>query len=189
MSTYPVKNVKLPRALKAVPNGHLTPQMLKKLVTGGELYPTAANAFNAMYAAAKKAGITLANIGDYRTYEAQYKLFMKRYSPTPTGRNPEVKRRWNKKIWFLRKGEAPSASPGMSNHGYGLAIDLATRVGEKKVSLASNKKAWEWMLANGPYFGFYLAGKPTTVTGKPNPNWEPWHWQYCLGDDKAPYQK
>lgn len=186
---YPVKNVKLPKALTKVPNGHLPPTMLKKLVTGGTLYPTAADAFNAMYGAAKVSGITLANIGDYRSYEAQYKLFMERYSPTPTGRNPEVKRRWNKKIWFLRKGCAPSATPGKSNHGYGLAIDLATKVGDKRVTLASNKKAWNWMLANAPQYGFYLAGGPKTITGKPNPNWEPWHWQYCLGDAIPPYKK
>lgn len=42
------------------------------------------------------------------------------------------------------------------------------------------------MCENAPRFGFYLQGAPTK-DGKPNPEYEAWHWQYCLGDKQPPY--
>jgi peptidoglycan hydrolase-like protein with peptidoglycan-binding domain len=42
------------------------------------------------------------------------------------------------------------------------------------------------MCENAPRFGFYLQGAPTK-DGKPNPEYEAWHWQYCIGDKQPPY--
>jgi LAS superfamily LD-carboxypeptidase LdcB len=103
-----------------------------------------------------------------------------------TGRKPVVKRKFLGKTWFLKKGKSPSATPGTSNHGWALAIDvgLATKTGTI-ASLAGNAKAFAWMCQNAPRYGFYLAG-PSKKLGKPNPEFEAWHWQYCLGDKIPP---
>ena len=168
---YPVKKLVLPEALKTTPNGKLKTKQLKKLKCGGELYLTAATSFNLMWAAAKKDGITLTNQGDYRPYERQLAMFYARYSKTDKGRKPQVTRRFERETWYLKPGQSPSATPGTSNHGYGLAIDLDTR----------QAKVFDWLRANAPTYGFYLQGKPTKKDGTPNPEYEPWHWQKVNG--------
>lgn len=164
---YPVKKVVVPAALKTVPNGKLPPKMLKPVKCGGQLYTTAADAFNRMWAAAKADGITLSNQGDYRPYSAQLALFKQRYTLKDLGRKPRVTRRFEGQTWYLRPGVAPCAVPGTSNHGLGLAIDLDTRAA----------KTFDWLRRNAPKYGFYLQGKPTRPDGTPNPEYEPWHWQ------------
>ena len=54
---------------------------------------------------------------------------------------------------------------------FGLAIDLNMQ----------DAKRYKWMCENAPKYGFYLQGAPTK-DGKPNPEYEAWHWQYCVGD-------
>ncbi|GEL95461.1 M15 family metallopeptidase [Cellulomonas composti] len=63
-----------------------------------------------------------------------------------------------------------AATPGKSNHGWGLAIDFCS-------SMTSGER-WTWLKENGPTYGFV------------NPNWalsggsgphEPWHWEYIKG--------
>lgn len=51
--------------------------------------------------------------------------------------------------------------------GGGLAIDL--NVTDKKVA--------NWLCDNAPKYGFYLQGNDPK-----SPEFELWHWQYCLGD-------
>ena len=58
---------------------------------------------------------------------------------------------------------------------FGLAIDLNMQ----------DAKRYKWMCENAPKYGFYLQGEPTK-NGKPNPEYEAWHWQYCLGDSVPP---
>lgn len=47
-------------------------------------------------------------------------------------------------------------------------------------------KRYAWMCENAPKYGFYLQGAPTKKDGTPNPEYEAWHWQFCLGDKKPP---
>jgi LAS superfamily LD-carboxypeptidase LdcB len=65
------------------------------------------------------------------------------------------------KLWYLKKGMAPMAVPGTSNHNWGIAIDIANASG----------KRLDWLLANADKFGF---------------SWElqsePWHLRYVCGD-------
>jgi LAS superfamily LD-carboxypeptidase LdcB len=169
---YPVKAVKLPKALKSVTNGHVPPQMLRAITPGGKLWLNAAKAANAMAKDMAAAGLTLKSSSEgYRPYSRQEALFRDRYSIKPTARNPRVTRLWNSKTWYLKAGKSPSATPGTSNHGYGLAQDFDV----------SNAAVFEWLCKNAPRYGFYLQGKPTKL-GKPNPEYEPWHWQYAIGD-------
>jgi LAS superfamily LD-carboxypeptidase LdcB len=172
---YPVKKVTLPKQLRTVNNGHVPRNMLRKIAAGGMLWIEASKACNAMGRAMAAEGLTLKAVsGGYRSYASQERLFRDRYAPRVTPRKPQVTRRWNNKTWYLKVGKAPSATPGTSTHGYGLAQDFDVK----------DPKVFEWLCKNGPRYGFYLQGKPTKL-GRPNPEWEPWHWQYAIGDKKT----
>jgi hypothetical protein len=66
-----------------------------------------------------------------------------------------------------------AASPGLSPHGFGFAVDLCPSSYQAPVK-------WEWMHENAPKFGWVL------------PDWasrtyEPWHWEYEKGMKAAGY--
>jgi peptidoglycan hydrolase-like protein with peptidoglycan-binding domain len=180
---YPFTPLVLPSMLKGQINGRLDKNLLERVATGGKMLKPAADSFNAMYAEAQKQGITLKNIGDYRSYEGQLAMFMDRYSTKDEGRKPQVTRQYEGKTWFLKKGKAPSAAPDPtgkrgSNHGWGLAIDLAVEGKKGQIlNIGSDKKAVKWLCENAPRFGFYLQGD-----NPKSPEFEIWHWQYCVGD-------
>lgn len=67
-----------------------------------------------------------------------------------------------------------ATTPGTSNHGYGLAIDLCS-------SETRNSETMGWLWDNGPVYGWV------------NPDWaqrggsgayEPWHWEFLPGTDE-----
>jgi LAS superfamily LD-carboxypeptidase LdcB len=173
---YPYKKLVIPSELEKLGNGKLKPAMLASVKCGGKMYKPVAAKFNELYDAALEAGHKLKNIGDYRPYEAQLRLFEERYSIKDEGRKPTVTRVVDGKTYFLKKGCSPSSSPGKSNHGFGLAIDVGVERAGKLVALASDKKALQWMCANAPTWGFYLQSDDPK-----SPEFEAWHWQYCQG--------
>ena len=116
----------------------------------------------------EKAGIKLQNIGDYRSYEQQLAMFKDRYSTTDGGRKPQVTRTWDGKTWYLKPKMSPSSSPGRSNHGLGLAIDINVTKAE----------VLNWLCENAPKYGFYLQSDNPA-----SPEFENWHWQYVCGDE------
>ena len=175
MSKYPYKKMVLPKEVAAVGNGNLTKKMLKKVKTGGVMWTVAADAFNEMYDAALAAGHKLRNVGDYRPVEQQLAMFNDRYTLKDTGRVPKVTRTYQGKTWYLKKGKAPSGTPGTSNHGFGLAIDLGMEIKGQLKSIGG--ACLDWMCENAPKYGFYLQGSDPK-----SPEFEAWHWQYCLGD-------
>lgn len=180
---YPFTPLVLPSMLRGQINGRLDKNLLERVATGGKMLKPAAVAFNAMYAEAQKQGITLKNIGDYRSFDGQLAMFMDRYSLKNDGRKPQVTRQYEGKTWFLKKGKAPSAAPDPtgkrgSNHGWALAIDLAVEGKKGQIlNIGSDKKAVRWLCENAPRFGFYLQGD-----NPKSPEFEIWHWQYCVGD-------
>lgn len=172
---YPYKKLVLPKELTKVENGKLDPKTLNKVKCGGIMFHTAAVKFNEMYDAAAKDGIKFKNVGDYRSADAQLKLFKERYRLTEDRDwadkkkgilvdTDRVKRSYDGQTWLLRNGFAPCSSPQKSNHGYGLAIDLDV----------TNKKTLEWLCANAPDFGFFLQSSDPSSR-----EFEAWHWQYC----------
>lgn len=164
----PYKAVRLDATLKKYGNGNLPANLLHSIHAGGKLYGPAAFWFNVMFTDAAKDGVRLQSVSaGYRSLRAQENLFFARYASAPTGRVPQVTRRYEGKTWFLRRGVSPSATPGKSTHGYGLAQDLAVP-----------PRTFDWLCKNAPKYGFYLQG-PKTKNGKPNPEWEAWHWQFC----------
>jgi zinc D-Ala-D-Ala carboxypeptidase len=64
-----------------------------------------------------------------------------------------------------------AATPGRSNHGWGLAIDLCG-------SETGSAEAMSWLRTNGPVFGW--ENPPWARRGGSGP-YEPWHWEYVPG--------
>lgn len=174
---HPYKALKVPTDLAHFGNGQLPPTRLGRLSCGGTAWiggkcGGAVFSFNLMYDHAKRDGVVLKAVSEgYRSYEKQYALFVDRYSPVPTGRVPQVTRYYNGKVWFLKQGKSPSATPGQSPHGWGLAQDLDVRDG----------RVYDWLCNNAPSYGWYLQGPPSYL-GKPNPEYEAWHWQLSDAD-------
>ena len=125
---------------KSGENGKLPPSSLAPVGIGShKAQPVAADAFKAMRAAASKDKVDLGITDSYRTYAAQV----------------DVKR---------RKPNL-AATPGKSNHGWGLAFDM---------SFGSNQNSpgYKWMTQNASKFGF---------KGPLQKPFEPWHWEYKGG--------
>lgn len=65
-----------------------------------------------------------------------------------------------------------AAVPGRSNHGYGLAIDLAGGVGNPGTATQA------WLDEHGAEYGWVLPPWARPDGSKP----EPWHWEFAGGD-------
>ena len=172
MTTYTVLPIVMPTNLAGVTNGKLPANLLRNIkAPNGQLHALAATAWNALQLAAYFDGIELKHVGAYRPYEQQIALFRERYTAAPTGRTPQVTRTYQGATWYLKKGMAPAGTPGTSNHGWGLAIDVANCSG----------KRLEWLLGDGfatsnaLKFGF-------TWEVKDGANAEAWHIRYVCGD-------
>lgn len=179
--SYPCIPVQMPSALKGHKNGQLPEGLLARVKTGGKMYAPVAEQFNKMYDAALAAGHKLRNVGDYRSFQSQLNMFLDRYSTTNMGRSPQVARQYEGKTWYLKPGKAPSAVPDPSgtkgsNHGWGLAIDLAYEDSSGKLR-GMGGPCFDWLCQNAPKYGFYLQ-----TSDRNSKWWEAWHWQYCLGD-------
>lgn len=163
---YPVQAVVLPKDMKGVKNGEI-PSKLLVPIDGGHLHHLAADAWYAMAVTAKAKGILLKPTSRwdlYRPYERQEALFLARYQLKK--RLTKVTRQWKGKVWYLKKGVAPAGVPGTSNHGWGLAIDVAYCSG----------KTLRWLLKNAADFGF-------SWEVKEGANAEAWHIRYHCGDN------
>jgi LAS superfamily LD-carboxypeptidase LdcB len=163
MSLLPIKKIVLPANLVGVQAGKLPSTMLLKVAGGGFLHPKAAKAWNALVAKAAADGIELkpTSAGDlYRSYDVQKRGFLTRYQTEPI--EGASTRKFEGKVWYLKKGNAPLAAPGTSNHNLGIAIDVANASG----------KVLEWMKANIEAYGF---------------SWElqeeAWHIRLVCGDN------
>jgi len=162
----------MPSDLAGQKNGELNPALLRDIkAPNGKLHHLAATAWNCMQLAAYFDGIELKHVGAYRPLAEQVKLFNSRYESAPTGRVPQVTRTYQGKTWYLKKGVAPAGSPSTSNHGWGLAIDVASASG----------KRLEWLLGDGFLtsnalkFGF-------SWEVRDGANAEAWHIRYVCGD-------
>ncbi len=63
-----------------------------------------------------------------------------------------------------------AATPGTSNHGWGLAIDFCSK--------ETTGARWTWLKANGPLYGF--VNPSWALPGGSGPH-EPWHWEFLKG--------
>lgn len=155
------------------------------VISGGHLQKAAATSWNEMVKAAKKDGVTLASAGAYRPYDDPYKysqveIFKDRYTKQATGSGPygDV-RRWNG-VRYVRTSGAAAAPPGTSNHGWGLAIDVANAFyayGKTPGKIVS------WLNKNAGKYG-WVRRSWTFVKN----TWEPWHWEYEASKDTKPWK-
>lgn len=121
----------------------------------------AAQALEAMFAAAKKDNINLAGVSGYRSYETQKTLF---------------------NYYVNTQGEASarkySAEPGTSEHETGLAIDVTSSDGKCAAEdCFGNTPEAKWLAQHSAEYGYiirYPKGKES-ITGY---NYEPWHIRY-----------
>ena len=172
MTTYTVLPIIMPTDLAGQKNGELNPALLRDIkAPNGKLHRLAATAWNAMQLAAYFDGIELKHVGAYRPLPEQIKLFNTRYQDTPTGRTPQVTRTYMGKTWYLKKGVAPAGSPGTSNHGIGLAIDVASASGKRLEWLLGDG----FMTSNALKYGF-------SWEVRDGANAEAWHIRYVAGD-------
>lgn len=129
--------------------------------------PLAKKAAQDMTLQAKKKGITLKTISEYRSYSYQAQLF-KRYS----------------NAHGVKKAERFSARPGHSEHQTGLAFDFG----------GTNQKYWlessfgktaegKWLANNAHTFGFVLR-YPQNKENMTGYMYEPWHFRY-VGSEMA----
>ncbi|MGE5830768.1 MAG: D-alanyl-D-alanine carboxypeptidase family protein, partial [Micromonosporaceae bacterium] len=123
--------VTLPAALAGKSSGELSAELLLSTpgLGGGptvRLVEPAARSWRAMAAAALADGITLratSSADSYRTLAQQIQTFKSRYTREFLAGRPF--RRWQGHKWFQRPNTAVAAVPGTSNHGLGLAVDVA----------------------------------------------------------------
>lgn len=171
-----------PAVLAGQTNGKLPASLL--VATPGQgggptvrLVSPAHRAWRALAGSAAGAGISLNTTGlydSYRPYAVQVNLFTKRYGPDPTNNgykwwdsdNSGTPERWYKQNDENGDPYATAAVPGTSNHGLGLAVDVANAAGRRLV----------WLEANAVRFGWSWETVPE----------EPWHLRYVTGDTIPP---
>jgi hypothetical protein len=186
----PVTKVTLPSDLVSAANGRLGNDLLATVGFPGQgparLHRATAIAWSAFADACLRAtGVTLTitSVADaYRSYDQQKSAFLTRMEPvsyitylaTPASR----RRKWSyngKTYWRLKPGYAPVASPGTSNHGWGLALDVCELRSNGTVLGISASTAWPWILANAARFNFSWEVQS-----------EPWHLRNHGGDTSPP---
>jgi LAS superfamily LD-carboxypeptidase LdcB len=107
------------------------------------LYTDASLALDKLLAAADKESITFKINSAYRTYTDQQRVYKQNCS----------------------KGvcDPPTATPGTSNHGFGVAVDFANR---NLTKLSTGMKEYKWLVLNAGRFGFKRIRS------------EVWHWEF-----------
>jgi hypothetical protein len=194
--------VKMPTVLASATNGDLHADLLAPIGDRTVMLKTPAAWYGVLQDEFHKATgrvLSFTYGGGYRTWQQQYNLFVSRYKKvgyatyavTPSNR----RKIWQadplhrnslgtlinptKSYWVLiqypnGKYPAMAASPGTSNHGWGLAVDLAIGTPSTAVSLSASDRTW--LEANVARFGFSYESAS-----------EPWHIRYVAGDVCPPY--
>lgn len=99
----------------------------------------------------------------YRSLAAQERIFLARYRKQSVGVGPFGDVRWWKGERYVRvSGTGTVAVPGTSNHGLGLAVDLA-----EPYMTTGPKHAW--LVSRLAFYGWYWEGQAFG---------EPWHYTF-----------
>ena len=173
----------LPSDLPVARNGRLFPHELQLVLFPGVgmlgIHRNAARCWNMMALVCwndlgRGDQITAVSAADaYRTFDIQERVFFIRFWRIMS---TMIRRVYQGITYWKKPLVAQVATPGTSNHGWGLAIDIgvwpATANGKTKVQgLSGKRRVHAWMLANAADFGFF-----------DNVASESWHWEWCLGD-------
>lgn len=191
--TLPINNAVIrPTTSKGYPNGQFPATALVQVPnveTKCLMDRTAARAFEACFALAiQMIGVRIKDVGDFRTFQEQLNLFVDRYIPVSKEKydatNSAHRKVWvlagdygyNSVYWIKNYAKfgywpATAAVPGTSNHGFGLALDVAQEYDADTAPDSITEAFVGWLCLYGPKFGIYAS-----LTS------EKWHWQYIRGD-------
>lgn len=162
-------------------NGLIPPSALTKISSGHLLRADAAAAYEAMNVAFRaQFGKRLGVSDGYRplygistpafSYPHQYSqvgIFEDRYPYLTYAGVNDQRGPWKGKRWWRRTGTAAAAVPGTSNHGWGVALDLAAGVN------VLNSPENLWVRANSARFGWVWPS-----WAQKYPSLEPWHYEF-----------
>lgn len=186
----PIAPMKHPSTLHGKENGKLPDNLLVPIGVGNaRMEKTAARSFIAMFDEARKTlGVQIKQVGEYRSYQQQLNLFVSRYVPvekvtfdqTPRDRkkmwNDATRNGYNSVYWVKKRINggypATAASPGNSNHGWGLALDVAEEYDTDSAPDPIRDQFVRWLINNAGRYGISAELQS-----------EPWHWRYVAGDD------
>ncbi len=132
------------------------------------LRAAAAKAYQAMSAAAARAGVVLVPISGFRSLSDQQHLFF------------DVKAQRGQ---VATKRAEVSAPPGYSEHHTGYAVDI----GDGKTPATNlspdfeKTPAFKWLEKNAAYYSFEVSFPKNNPQGV---NYEPWHWRF-VGDSDS----
>ena len=178
-----------PSTLAGTENGKLPKELLVSIGIGNAVMErTAARSFLAMFDEARKAGFNIRQVGHYRSFTEQLNLFTSRYEPvskitfdqTPSDRRKVWEKAgqngYNSPYWVKKringKYPATAATPGSSNHGWGLAIDIAEEYDNDTAPDPIREVFVRWLISNAGKYGISAELQS-----------EPWHWRYVAGDN------
>lgn len=165
----PDKEAELPSDLEGQRNGELDGVILQPVI-GGWLHWRAAQAWDAMRAAALADGVLLepAHHHDvYRPLAMQKRVFLANYQEQQVADEHTVT--WQGKHWRRKADHPLTRVPGTSQHGLGLAVDIhQSRSPARMAWLKQNaaRYGWRWTVPNEPWHMEYGAGDlpPVAVT-------------------------
>jgi len=164
-TAFPIIKMKMPADLAKIKAGFLPDHLLKEIQPYGRLHWRAAESWEAMRQKALDDGVGFfkptSNGDTYRSFESQERAFRQRYQLEPI--TNQSTRTFEGKKWFLKKGFAPLATPGRSNHNWGLAVDVHTASADRL----------KWMQENIVAFGWSWEVMPQ----------EPWHIRLTTADE------
>lgn len=167
----------LPWYLTLVNRTHPVPEdwtiTLKELSNGRKIDERIYADLQAMFDAARAAGLTPKVNTAYRTYEDQKDMLITKYRQQ---RNSGLSHE-DAQIAALKW----ASYPGYSEHQLGLAVDINSADQEN----CSNDRVWDWMKRNCQDYGFIwrYPGVKSDITGISN---EDWHFRY-VGKEAATY--
>lgn len=183
--TLPIKPVSMPSILDGCENGKIPVGKLRTIKTIPTAYMClpAADAFDALFDAYP--GQTERQVGHYRSFDQQLTLFISRYNPvnqTTYNNTPSAHRKiWHtakdygySSIYWVKKNNnlATAAVPGTSNHGWGLALDIAEEYDQDTSPDGIRTAFVNWLINNADRFGICAELQS-----------EVWHWRYYAGDN------
>lgn len=146
-----------PLTLAGVSNGYLTARHLTSLGGSCQVYREAAPSYDAMVAAARRAGVQLGPSDCYRDFAGQVAA---------------------RDFWCGQGACHMAAVPGTSNHGWGKAIDFLDQNG----TLGFDSIGYRWMKDNAGRYGWNHARGFEPDGSSP----EAWHWEW-VGDGGTQY--
>jgi len=149
---------------------HRLPEGFKVSVgnfSGGQVDARILEICKAMFADAKKDGVTFRLVDAYRSHALQGRLYEEKvqsYIAKGYSRADAEK-----------KAATITARPGTSEHETGLALDIVTPSYTARDKGFASTKAFKWLEMNAHNYGFTLRYKENkqSLTGV-----EPWHWRF-----------